>query len=158
MKRTLIAITTVLLVAATGCQTARPTAWFLSGADIDSSVNEYIGRIGIESQDEKGEPVTEFGLQSDWIGATGGRQKYGVYALWFVPFGENVLGRQFAGYATTIDWDHEEGGYYGPVAGTIRPINENISALVQYSYRDFTALEHSSSDVHLVSGGVRWKF
>lgn len=154
IKRVMLPITLMLLVAATGCQTAQPTAWFLSGSDVDSEDNRYVGRLGVEQGD------LEFGAQSDWVGVHGERQTYGAYALLHLPWDENLLGTQYTGFQTSIAVDHEDGGSYGFLAGTLKPLSEDVDAVAEYRYSDFTGAQKDqhSNDVHWFGGGLRFKF
>lgn len=150
MKKWILTIAIVLLVA-TNAQ-ACVTAWFLSAPDLDSLTNEYKARVGIQNGD------TEFGIQLDYYGVHGSPpgQQYGAYAIVHLSklILEDLLGKQYLGFAATVVTERADIGSYGPIVGTLRPINENISFVIEYQYRDFNE-EWPGSDDHKILAGLR---
>ena len=155
--RTVIVFMAVLLAAVVaGCneEQCRPTAWILGGTDYDNPENEITGRLGLRTAEG-----IEFGASSSWVGVHGLNQSYGAYIL--TEFGETAAGTPYIGYAASVANDHEDGGMYGPIAGTIITVG-GIDTIVEYQYRDFQGniaeIYDNNNDRHKATAGLRLGF
>lgn len=144
-------VTIVLLVAA-GTVNADLTAWLMGTPELDSADNEIVARLGIQNED------VEFGLQMDYIGIHGDNQWTGVYGILHLQ-GDftTLLGQPYIGYQASLSFD-EDGGCYGPIAGTIY----NKIFVIEGWYRDFngplSAILADENDQWKVFAGLRIKF
>jgi hypothetical protein len=154
MKKLVLGLCILLIC---GCA---PTAWVLGGPsindvdeiDADNPKNEYVGRIGIL------DGASEFGLQSNWRGDELAEQWYGAYGILHLEGDvSSILGRPYIGYQASIAADHEDGGTYGPVLGTVyRDV-----FVVEGWYRDFTGRlrdDMGDEDQWKVLAGFRFAF
>lgn len=134
VRRMTAVLVVAAMVAICGCgsyEGVRPSVWMGSGTDTDSPDNPYKVRFGAEIDEE-----LEFGGQFDYQGQDG-PQSTGVYALVFLPIDPNIVGRTYLGGQATFSFD-EDGGYAGPIAGTVYPITDRISAFVEGGWREFS--------------------
>jgi len=154
MKKLILTILLCLLVAGCNEEQCRPTAWIMGGTNIDSSENDIIGRLGLRNNEG-----IEFGAESSWIGVSGANQTYGAYALAEVEVGP--LGTPYIGYHSTIANDYEDGGFYGPIAGTIVKVG-NIETVFEYQYLDYNGslaeIKADENDRHKATVGTRFRF
>lgn len=153
MKKLSVLLVVVLIFVA-GCSEGNMTAWILGGTDVDSSVNEYVGRIGYENDG------VEVGGQSTWVGTQGAGQSYGAYIIAHIPAGPDILGQPYIGYQASVV-DAEDGAFYGPIAGTIYEDLVGVDWVVEGWYRDFTgplSEGMDSNDQWKVFVGPRFRF
>lgn len=130
------------------------TVWAMGTSDLDSQENEFVGRVGVQLED------VEMGLESVWQGVHGDGQAYGAYVLMHLLGEPGVLGKPYLGYHATII-DAEDGGAYGPIAGTKYELGANLETVLEGWYRDFTGnLKQTaeSNDIWKLFAGVRYKF
>ena len=144
-----------VLIAGAGCneEQCRPTAWLMGGTGDDSVDNDIVGRVGLRNPQG-----IEFGAESNWIGVHGANQNYGAYVIGELdktPVGTPYIG----GHASIID--DEDGGFYGPVAGTILEV-AGIETVIEYQYLEFTGMMEDAqgvwNDEHKVLVGFRLRF
>ncbi len=126
--------------------------WGLATTDADSPDNEFVLRAGVQLED------IELGYESLWRGAHGDGQTHGVYVLMHLEGDiSSWLGRPYIGYHASLI-DAEDGGFYGPVAGTVYW----DVFVMEVWYRDFTgklkAELDNSNDVVKFTVGARIAF
>jgi len=85
---------------------------------------------------------------------------YGVYALRFMGYDENLLGTQFFGFKTTVAG--RGGGMYAFVAGLDKVIAENTYLRTTVEFRDFrdalAASHNDFNDTWVISAGPVFEF
>ena len=117
--KTVLMILALMCLLVAGCQEGiKPVAWVLSDSDAGSANAQTTIRAGIEFN--KG--TTEAGLTSNYIRDS--TQNIGIYVTQFVlndPNGLPLLKRVYVGGQATLDLD-QDGGMYGPLAGTVEKI------------------------------------
>jgi len=132
-------------------------AWIMGTTHLDSQDNEFIGRLGICNGDDNGD--VEFGIESHWLGVHGKNQSYGAYGILHL-FGDQDtwLGQPYIGYHASVASDAEDGGMYGPIAGTIY----GSIFVLEGQYRDFRGkLSRTLADENnewALFAGLRFKF
>lgn len=130
----------------------RIVVWGLATTDADSPDNEFVLRFGVQLKD------IELGYESLWRGAHGDGQTHGVYVLMHLEGDiSSWLGRPYIGYHASLI-DTEDGGFYGPVAGTVYW----DVFVMEVWYRDFTgklkAELDNSNDIWKVTAGARFAY
>jgi hypothetical protein len=125
----------------------------LGGSNVDAPDNNIVGRAGLRNPEG-----IEFGAESTWVGIHGENQAYGAYAIAEIPM--ETIAVPYVGYHTTIANDQEDGGFYGPIAGTIIEVR-GIETVIEYQYLDFVGFMSDTSapnDRHNLYAGLRFRF
>ncbi len=128
--------TAIIIVASflvSGCaqyENIRPALSVLAGPNTDSAENPYVVRLGAEVDQ------VEFGGQFEYLGQNG-KQSTGVYAVAYLPIDPNVVGRTYLGAVGSLSID-EDGGYAGPIVGTIHQITDQVAIIAEGGWREFS--------------------
>ena len=143
MKTVLLTITLILLVA--GCnETIRPTAWILSGSDLDAQDNPIVGRLGVDNQG------VGFGLELNYAGGHVERQSYGAYIT--AELEPTPLGTPYIGYRALLAID-EVDEQHGPMVGTLIKAG-GIETVIEGQYNE----QADESERYKAYAGVKVKF
>lgn len=148
------ALVTSRVVSAASEPTTFLTVWGLSTPEADSPDNTFVLRAGAQLDD------VEICLESVYQGVHGDTQSYGVFVAMHILGEPGALGAPYIAFHATII-DAEDGGFYGPIAGTKYPLGKNLEAIVEGWYRDFTGAQKRSAeqnDEFLAFAGLRLKF
>ena len=187
MKRTLMTIAIVLLVAGTVQAGLQAKIADLLGLEEKTSIvteamvetpplepNTYITAWFLSAPDVSdshnneykarvGVQIedVEFGLQLDYYGLHGAApgQQYGAYAIVHLkePFFTDLLGDQYLGFVATVVTEDVDIGSYGPIVGVLRPITDTIAFGFEYQLR--TAIhDYPGFDRNKFVGTLRIKF
>ena len=157
MKTALIMIAfAAMLIVSEGCneEICKPTAWLMSGSNLDAVDNEIIGRVGIRNNDN-----IEFGAESNWLGVKGENQTFGGYVVAWLPIDPNNF-EPYVGFDVTAG-DVADGSFYGFLAGTAIRIGP-IKSVVEYSNTQYSGqladkYDHAN-DEHRVRAGLIFEF
>jgi len=159
MKRTLITIAVVLLIAVTGClERCEESSILLSAmtaTDPESPQNESVIRLGLEQE------LVTVGLQTHIIGRHGEDQFYGVYVTSALDINDiALLGQPYFGYQAGLPTEDEDGGFHGPLLGTRYKMSDRIETIVEGWYRSFNGPLKNTDyvDDWKALAGIRYRF
>lgn len=152
MNKLIIILLAVVMMA--GCsEQCRPTAWILGGSDVDARDDMIVGRVGVKNEG------VEFGAESSWTGIHGENQAFGAYIL--NEFAPTPAGIPYIGYHATVANDAEDGGSYGPIAGTVLEVG-GIETVVEFQYLDYSGPISQTmvdeTDNYRLFAGTKFKF
>lgn len=132
MKRLMLTIAVVLLVAATGClhqnKSNAIVVSAMTATDPESAQNESVFRLGFEQE------LVEVFVQTHLIGVHGEDQFYSVGIAASLE-DAGPLGQPYFGYFAGLPTENEDGGFHGPLAGTRYKISDNVDFAVEGWFR-----------------------
>lgn len=159
IKRVMLSITVVLLVAAIGCLESNESCSIvvsaMTASDMDSPQNETLYRVGLEQE------LVTVGIQTHLIGVHGDGQFYGAYMTAALDVNDITLfGQPYFGYQAGVPTEDEDGGFHGPLLGTRYRLSDNVETIVEGWYRSFNgplkAMDYV--DEWKALAGIRYKF
>jgi hypothetical protein len=129
-KWTIIVAVALLFAGCAQYENIRPALSVLVGPDTDNPENPYVVRLGAEVDQ------VEFGGQFEYLGRDG-KQSTGVYAVAYLPIDPNVVGQTYLGAVASLSMD-ADGGYAGPIVGTIHQITDQVAIIAEGGWREFS--------------------
>ena len=145
MKTVLLTIIAVLFLLVAGCnETIRPTAWILTGSDVDTKDNPIVGRVGVDNQG------VGFGLELNYAGGHVERQSYGAYIT--AELEPTPAGTPYIGYHALLAIDDVD-EQHGPILGTLLDVG-GITTVIEGQYIG----QADGNDQYKAFAGVRVKF
>ena len=139
-------ILAVLLLAGCNEETCRPTAWIITGSDMDAVDNPIVGRVGVNNDG------VEAGLEINYTGGHMVRHSYGAYILYELE--QEIIGTApYLGFHGLIAEDDVE-ERYGPIVGTLIQITPRVTTVIEGQYTSQAA----ATDEFKAFAGIRAKF
>lgn len=146
MKTLIIGLIMAIVLIAGCAETISPTAWIITGSDLDTVDNPIIGRVGVNSEG------VEAGLELNYTGGHIVRHSYGAYILYELQ--QQIIGTTpYMGFHAVIAEDDIE-ERYGPIVGTLVDITPQVQAVVEAQYTEQAA----ATDEFKAFAGIRAKF
>ncbi|MEE9365892.1 MAG: hypothetical protein V3W44_04310 [Dehalococcoidales bacterium] len=144
-----------LLAVLSGCN-SHMTAWGMAQSNLDNPANEYTARLGMCNGEDIGD--VEGGLEINYSGVRDSPESYGMYGIYHLGGDpKSFIGQPYIGYRLGTDGD--EGGYYGPLLGTIYWDIFVVEGRLAQEYTGKLSDAHNDeNDEDVVAAGLRFEF